>query len=302
MITDKQQSSPRLGFIGMGAMGSRMAGRLLAAGYDLTVYNRERERTRMLEQRGAKVAATPGELASRADIILSSVADDAAVENVMTGSDGALAAARLGTTFIEMSTISPAMSRRLYEMALGKGVSVLDSPVSGSTPQAEQGQLVIFVGGEKTVYDRCQPILGVLARESFYMGPSGSGVTMKLCVNTLLGLGMQALAEAITLGLKAGLQRERLLEVLGGTVVLSPSQKSKLENVLKGVYPPTFPLRLMFKDFGLILDTAMHLAAAMPITAAAQQVCAVEFARQSAAGRDEDFSSVVRTMEQMAGV
>jgi len=108
-------------------------------------------------------------------------------------------------------------------------------------------------------------------------GPPVPGVTMKLCVNTLLGLGMQALAEAITLGLKAGLQRERLLEVLGGTVVLSPSQKSKLENVLKGAYPPTFPLRLMFKDFGLILDTAMHLAAAMPITAAAQQVCAVEF-------------------------
>jgi 3-hydroxyisobutyrate dehydrogenase-like beta-hydroxyacid dehydrogenase len=255
-----------------------------------------------LEQRGAKVAATPRELASRADIILSSVADDAAVENVMTGSEGALAPARPGTILIEMSTVSPAMTRRLYEVALRKGVSVLDSPVSGSTPQAEQGQLVIFVGGEKTVYDQCQKILGVLARESFYMGPAGSGATMKLCVNTLLGLGMQALAEAITLGLKAGLQRERLLEVLGGTVVLSPSQKSKLENVLKDAYPTTFPLRLMFKDFGLILDTAMHLAVAMPITAAAQQVCAAEFARQSAAGRDEDFSSVVRTMEQMAQV
>jgi 3-hydroxyisobutyrate dehydrogenase len=204
MAMDKQQSSARLGFIGMDAMGSRMAGRLLAAGYDLTVYNlynREWGHTSMLEQRGAKVAATPRELASRADIILSSVssvADDAAVENVMTGSDGVLTAARLGTTFIEMSTISLTTSRRLYEVALGKGVSVLDSPVSGSTPQAEQGQLVIFVGGEKTVYDRCQPILGVLARESFYMGPSGSEVTMKLCVNTLLGLGMQALAEAIT--------------------------------------------------------------------------------------------------------
>jgi len=194
------------------------------------------------------------------------------------------------------------MSRLLYEVALRKGVSVLDSPVSGSTPQAEQGQLVIFVGGEKTVYDQCQKILGVLARESFYMGPAGSGATMKLCVNTLLGLGMQALAEAITLGLKAGLQRERLLEVLGGTVVLSPSQKSKLENVLKDTYPTTFPLRLMLKDFGLILETAMHLAAAMPITAAAQQVCAAEFAKQSSAGRDEDFSSVVRTMEQMAQI
>src|SRR3989442_2893783 len=196
MTTDTHPSSARLGFIGMGAMGSRMADRLLAAGYDLTVYNRERERTRMLEQRGAKVAATPRELASRADVILSSVAEDAAVENVVTGPNGALAAARLGTTFIEMSTISPAMSRRLYEVAFGKGVSVLDSPVSGSPPQAEQGQLVIFVGGEKTVYDRCQPILGVLARESFYMGPSGSGVTMKLCVNTLLGLGMQEIGRA----------------------------------------------------------------------------------------------------------
>src|SRR5256712_8225518 len=121
MTTDKQQSGARLGFIGMGAMGSRMAGGLLAAGYDLTVYNRERERTRMLEQRGAKVAATPRELASRADIILSSVADDAAVENVVTGSDGALAAARLGTTLIQMSTIPPAISRRLLEVAPREG-------------------------------------------------------------------------------------------------------------------------------------------------------------------------------------
>src|SRR5207245_1438870 len=248
VTTDKQQSSARLGFIGMGAMGSRMADRLLAAGYNLTVYNRERERTRILEQRGAMVAATPRELASRADIILSSVADDAAVENVMIRADGALATARPGTIFIEMSTVSTAMSRRLHEVALRKKVSVLDSPVSGSTPQAEQGQLVIFVGGEKTVYDQCQKILGVLARESFYMGPSGSGVTMKLCVNTLLGLGMQALAEAVTLGLKAGLSRERLLEVLGGTVVLSPSQTSHLENVLKGSYPPTFPIARMFND------------------------------------------------------
>jgi 3-hydroxyisobutyrate dehydrogenase-like beta-hydroxyacid dehydrogenase len=283
-------------------MGSRMAGRLLAAGYDLTVYNRERERTRMLEQRGAKIAATPLELASRTDIILSSVADDAAIENVMTGSDGALAAARPSTIFIEMSTVSPALSRRLYEAGRRKGVSVLDAPVSGTTSVAEQGQLIIFVGGEQSVYDRCRPILGVLGKTSFYMGPNGSGATMKLCANTMLGLGMQALAEAVTLGLKAGLQRERLLEVLGSTTVVSPSQSSKLENVLKGAYPPAFPLRLMYKDFRLILNTAMDLSAAMPITAAAEQVYAVEFARQSAAGHDEDFSSVVRAMEQMVDV
>jgi 3-hydroxyisobutyrate dehydrogenase-like beta-hydroxyacid dehydrogenase len=301
MTTDNQPPRPRLGFIGMGSMGSRMAGRLLSAGYDLTVYNRQRERTRPLEQRGARVAATPHDLAAGADIVLSCVADDLAVEAVMTGSDGALTAARPGTIFIEMSTVAPATSRRLYEAALREQVAVLDAPVSGSTPQAEQGQLLIFVGGEQAVYDRCRPILGMLGRESFYLGPAGSGATTKLCVNALLGLGMQALAEAIALGLKAGLQREPFLAALGDTAVLSPSQKSKLENARKGAYPATFPLRLMLKDFGLILGSAMELSVPMPATGAAQQVCVAEHTRQSAAGRDEDFSSVIRAMEQAAG-
>lgn len=301
MAPDSQQSQPRLGFIGLGAMGSRMAGRLLAAGYDLTVFNRGRERMRPLEQRGAKAADTPGDVARNAEVILVSVADDAAVENVITGADGALHEARAGAILINMSTVSPALSRRLSETALINGVSVLDAPVSGSTPQAEQGLLIIFVGGEHAAYERCRP-LPVLGREPFYIGPAGSGSTMKLCVNALLGLGVQALAEAVALGLKAGLDRDRLLDVLGATVVLSPSQRSKLENVRKDTYPPTFPLRLMLKDFALILDTAMGLSVAMPSTAAAQQVGAAEFARQRADGRGEDFSSVVRAMEQIAQV
>jgi 3-hydroxyisobutyrate dehydrogenase-like beta-hydroxyacid dehydrogenase len=198
--------------------------------------------------------------------------------------------------------VSPATSRRLHEAAGGKGASALDAPVSGTTSVAEQGQLVIFVGGDKAVFQRCQPILAVLGREAFHMGPAGTGATMKLCTNTLLGVGLQALAEAVAFGLKAGLERDRLVEVLADTAVVSPSQKSKLENVRKESYPAAFPLRLMFKDYRLILDTAMNLPSAMPATAAAEQVCAVEFARESAAGRDEDFSSVVRTMEQLAKV
>jgi 3-hydroxyisobutyrate dehydrogenase-like beta-hydroxyacid dehydrogenase len=123
---------------------------------------------------------------------------------------------------------------------------------------------------------------------------------MKLCVNTLLGVGMQALAEALALGLKGGLERERLLDVIGRTAVVSPSQLSKLRNAGSGAYPPEFPLRLMLKDFRLIAETAMHLSAAMPGTAAALRTCSVEFDRQSAAGRDEDFSSIIRAMEHMA--
>jgi 3-hydroxyisobutyrate dehydrogenase len=292
----------RVGFIGQGAMGSRMAARLLAAGHDMVVYDRTHEATRSLEQRGGRVAAGPRQLAAEADIVFSSVTDDAALEQVMFGSEGVLAGARHGTTLIDMSTVSPRMSRRLHDAAQPAGVSVLDAPVSGSTPQAEQGQLVIFVGGDEDVFQKCQPILAVLGSKTLYLGANGSGTTMKLCVNALLGLGVQALAEAITLGEKGGLARERLIQVLSETAVISPSQKSKLENARTEQYPAAFPLRLMHKDFGLILETARELSVPMPATDAAARVAAAEHDRQVAAHSDEDFSVVVRAMEHLAGV
>jgi len=292
----------KTGFIGLGAMGGRMAGRLLEAQHDVVVYDRVREATRPLEQRGATVAAGSRQLAAGADIVFSSVTDDAALEQVMFGPDGALAGARSGTIVIDMSTVSPRTSRRLHDAGQRQGVPVLDAPVSGSTVQAEQGQLVIFVGGEEDTYRRCQPMLAVLGSKTLYLGPSGAGTMMKLCANTLLGLGVQALAEAIALGVKGGLPRERFLQVLGETAVVSPSQKSKLENARTRAYPAAFPLRLMVKDFGLILQTATELSVQMPATAAAVQVAAAEHARQLAAHTDEDFSVVVRTMERLAGV
>src|SRR2546422_7767099 len=155
----------------------------------------------------------------------------------MLGCVGEWGVARPGTIVIDMSTVSPRMSRRLQESARAKGVAVLDAPVSGSTPQAEQGQLVIFVGGEEDVYQKCQPILAVLGSKTLYLGPGGSGTTMKLCANTLLGLGVQALAEAFALGEKGGLPRERLFQVLSETAVVSPSQRSKLENARKDEDP-----------------------------------------------------------------
>src|SRR5258706_6984710 len=207
-------ANPRLGFIGMGGMGSRMAARLLAAGYDITIYNRNRERTRLLEKQGATVAAEPGELAAHVDIVLSSLADDGAVESVMLGPDGTLARARPGTVFIEMSTVSPSLSRRIHDLALEKGVFVLDAPVSGTTTVAEHGHLVIFVGGDEAAYDRCLTVLQLLARETHYIGSAGSGASMQLCANTLLRLGMHALAEDVAIGLKARMPPARLFEVL----------------------------------------------------------------------------------------
>jgi len=295
-------SKPTVGFIGLGGMGSRMAGRLLDDDYPLVVYNRNRKRAEALAERGAAIAASPRELAQRCRFVLSSLSDDAAVEAMMHGPDGALAGMKPETILIEMSTLYPATHVALHRAAAEKGAAALDAPVSGSLPQAEQGQLVIFVGGEAEVHRQARPILDVLGKESFHMGPAGAGATMKLVVNALLGLGLQALAEAIVLGEKSGLDGARLLEVLGQTAVVSPAQKGKLENARKDEYPPTFPVRLMFKDFGLVLRKAAEVLAPMPATAAAQQVCAAERAAQAAAGKEEDFSAVIRQVRRSAGI
>src|SRR5216683_7593243 len=146
--------------------------------------------------------------------------------------------------FIGMGTVSPHTSRHLFQAARAKGVAMIDAAVSGSVPQVEQGSLVIFVGGDQQTYEQCKPILDVLGENSFYMGASGMGSTMKLVVNTLLGLGMQALAEAIALGEKAGIEQGLLLDVLEQTAVLTAGQKSKLANVKRGQYPTQFALSL----------------------------------------------------------
>ncbi len=201
----------------------------------------------------------------------------------------------------------PATSRWLADVARVHGLQALDAPVSGSTPQAEQGTLVIFVGGDETVYERCRPLLATLGRTVDYMGGAGCGSTMKLVVNTLLGLEMQTIAEAIALGEKGGLAKPRLLEVLGQTTSLAPAHVTKLRNAAQEQYPAAFSLALMHKDFGLILQLAAHLAVSMPSTAAAEQMCSAEPAaatRQGATrgGNEEDFSAVIRLMERLAGV
>jgi SpoVK/Ycf46/Vps4 family AAA+-type ATPase len=155
----------------------------------------------------------------------------------------------------------------------------------------------MFVGGERAAHGRCRPILDVIGRATLYMGPSGAGATMKLVVNSLLGVGMQALAEAIALGERAGLDREALLDALGQTAVLTPGQKAKLENARRESYPVAFALRLMWKDLGLVLRLAQEHAVSMPATAAAHEVLAIERAK----GLEEDFSAVIRTVEELSG-
>ncbi len=281
----------RIGFAGLGAMGSRMARRLAAAGYPLTVYNRSPAAAEPFRADGIADAATPRELAAGSDVIVSMLFDDAAVRGVLTGPDGVLAAARPGLTVIEMSTVAPATARDLHAAAAAAGVAYLDAPVSGSTPQAEQGQLVVLVGGDPATFEQCKPILLAMGKAAEHLGGPGAGSAAKLVINSMLAVGVQALAEAVALGERAGLDRGRLLDVIGQTAVVSPGQKSKFPNALNDTFPPAFALRTVAKDLRLILALAAEVDVPMPAAAATR--AAVD--RAVADHGDEDFSVLIKT-------
>jgi 3-hydroxyisobutyrate dehydrogenase len=297
-MTKTEHSRPGIGFIGMGHMGSHMVKRLLRGGYHLTVYDRTAERARAMSQLGASVAETPRALAARSNVIISCVTNDRALDAVMQAPDGALAGVHAESVIIDMSTVAPQASRHLFQAAQAKGVPMIDAAVSGSVPQVEQGSLVIFVGGERETYERCKPVLDVLGKQSTYLGSSGKGTTMKLVVNLLLGLGRQALAEALVLGEKAGLEREQLITVLKQTAVVSPRQQADLEHARLREYPADFALALMSKDFQLMLDEAFEVSAPLPVTAVAQQLATAAMPGYG----EEDASAIIQFMEALAGL
>jgi len=284
----------KLGFIGIGYMGRPIAQRLLQAGFSLVAYDLNPTKAEQLVSYGGLVAESIAELASGCDVVLSCLASEEALLGVYLGASGALASMRPGSLVIEMSTVSPETSRRLAEHASHQGIHVLDVTISGSTPVAEQGALVLFGGGDQAWFQAAESIFRAVARKYFYMGLSGSGATMKLVVNTLLGIGMQAIAEAVALGEKAGLERNQLLAVLSHTAVVAPAHFGKLQRVMNGDFSPQFPLRLMNKDFGLILSLAAAVGARVPATEAAFEVNA----RRSDEQKEEDFSAVILQMER----
>jgi 3-hydroxyisobutyrate dehydrogenase-like beta-hydroxyacid dehydrogenase len=286
----------RLGFIGIGNMGSRIAKRLLEHGYQVIAYNRSREAAEALVKHGATVADSIPELASKSDVVLSSLTNDEAVKSVYTDPHGVFAYIRRGSAIIEMSTVLPATSRELGDLSRQVGVKCLDSPVSGSTPAAEEGTLTLFCGGDEELFQAAQPIFSSIASQNFYLGGSGSGTAMKLVANTLLGVGMQAIAESVALGQKEGLDRHRLFEVLSRTAVIAPAHLGKLSRADHGDYSAQFEIGLMNKDFGLVLETAAAAKVPMPATAAAFQMNVAEFSE----GKEEDFSAVITLMERLA--
>jgi 3-hydroxyisobutyrate dehydrogenase-like beta-hydroxyacid dehydrogenase len=286
----------RLGFVGLGYLGSRIARRLVAAGFPVVVYDLEYRNAVELAHAGAEVARSPAELAAEVDVVLSCLPDERAVETVYLGPGNVLASARRGTRIIEMSTISPEASRRLWQAGRKYDLSVLDVAVSGSTSAAEAGKLTLFGGGDRNMFESAELIFAAIASQWFHMGSSGSGEAMKLVVNTLLGVGMQAIAEAVALGVSLDLPRDVLLDTLAKTAVVAPAHIGKLATAKKDDYAPQFKVRLMHKDFGLVLAAALRSGLSLPATEASAAVNAAE----AACGGEEDFSAVIRRMEHGA--
>ena len=288
----------KIGFIGLGNMGSRMARRLLDHGYHLEVYDRDPAKAEAIAAKGGVLAKNILELAHGVNVLISCLTNDEAVQSVYAGVEGFFAGARAGTVVLEMSTISPESSRELHKLGAKSGIEVMDVAISGSTPAAENGILTLLAGGSRELFGAAQPIFQSVAKQYFLLGRPGSGTAMKLVVNTLLGVGMQAIAEAVVLGEKAGLDREHLLDVLSQTAVIAPAHVGKLAKIAIHDYTPQFPLRLMNKDFTLILKAAAEARIPMPATEAAFRVNSEELA----GSEEEDFSAVLRRMEVVAGI
>jgi 3-hydroxyisobutyrate dehydrogenase-like beta-hydroxyacid dehydrogenase len=285
-----------LGFVGVGYMGRPIARRLLESGFKLLAYDLEQSKADQLVPFGGRVAESLAELSANCNVVLSCLPSDLAVLDIYSGPDGLIGNARSGSLIIDMSTVDPQTSQQLARLGSERGVEVLDVTISGSTPAAEKGLLTLFAGGDRGSFAAVQSIFQVIARKYFYLGPNGSGATMKLVANTLLGIGMQAIAEAVALGEKAGLDRKRLFEVLSETAVIAPAHVGKLERARNNDYSPQFPLRLMNKDFELILNLAAAVGVKMPATG----VAFVVNARQLEQGQEQDFSAVILQMEQQA--
>ncbi len=278
----------QLGFIGLGLMGSRLTRRLHAAGWNIRAWNRSPQPAAEIRKEGVAIAPSIADLVADSDVILSSLANDAAVRSVYLDKGGVFSAAKPGTIILEMSTISPEMSRRLHQEARTRGVNFLDVAISGSTPAVDAGTITLLAGGDKETFEQCVPIFESIAKQWFLIGPGSSGVQMKLVVNLLLGLDMQAIAEAVSLGEHLQIDRNVLLDVLSKTAVVAPAMAGKFRKIKDGDYSPEFPLRLMSKDMDLVMDAASASGADLPAASVAQSVLA---SNVSASG-DLDLSAI----------
>ena len=288
-----------IGFIGLGIMGRPMAKNLLKAGYPLVVHSRSRGPVDELVRTGARAATSPRDVAAHSEVLITMLPSSPDVELVTLGQDGIVEGARRGLIYVDMSTISPIVSQKVGRALASSDVRMLDAPVSGGEKGAIDAALSIMVGGEKAVFDAVLPILQALGRTITHLGPLGSGGFTKLANQIIVAVNLTALAEALTLAKKAGLDRELTLTALAGGLAGSKCLDQKRPNYVANTYNPGFKIDLHYKDLGLIMESARALGVPLPTTAAVQELFSALRVKKRGG---LDHSGVITLLEDLAGV
>ena len=277
----------RIGFIGLGLMGSPLTRRLHSSGWNVQAWNRSPDPTKSLARDGVAISSSVANLVAHSDVIISSWPMMRPFTPCI--STTAVSSPRQpGTIILEMSTISPELSRLLHKKASDQGVDLLDLAISGSTRAVEAGTITLLAGGDQNTFERCTPIYESIAKQWFLIGPGSSGILMKLVVNLLLGIDMQAIAEAVSLGEHLRIDRNVLLDVLSRTTVVPPAFERKFQKIRNNDYSPEFPLRLMSKDMDLVMEAAKTSGADLPAARVAQSTLAANLSSNG----DQDLSAI----------
>jgi 3-hydroxyisobutyrate dehydrogenase-like beta-hydroxyacid dehydrogenase len=288
-----------LGYVGLGAMGGRMAKRLMEKGHTVTGYNRTKSKAQGLIEQGMRWADSPRAVCESAEVIFVMVTNSDALDMVATGADGLLAGLSRGKVLIDVSTVSPARSRALAAKVRAKGADMLDAPVSGSVVTLEQGKLSVMVGGNKATFDRLKPLLDDIGPKVTYVGDNGLALAMKIATNLSLAVQMLAFSEGVALAEKSGIRREIAVEVLTHSAVASPMVQYRGPMVLSLPKEPWFDVSMMQKDMLLALEMGRNLGVPLPTTAVTNEMLTA--ARGMGLGH-HDFAVLFEVLARLSGI
>ena len=289
----------QIGFIGIGLMGQPMARRLLETGYSLTVWNRTAEKAGSLLAAGAKAASSPRALAQASDVVITMVTDSSASEEVCCGSDGVLDGAHPGLILIDMSSIAPEMSRSIAERARAKGVPMLDAPVTGNPKVASEGKLGIMVGGAKETFEACLPILQKMGVKIIHVGGNGMGTTLKLINNLVMGVAIEASAEALVLAVKAGIDPQKVIEITSVGGARTGAMEVRGPWMVQHDFSPHFSANNMYKDLSSAMKLAEEAGVSLPATSVSREMLR---AAKSQGKGNLDSAVVITVLEAMANI
>lgn len=289
----------KVAFIGLGTMGIPMALNILNAGFDLTVHNRTRDKEKIPAKEGAQRAASPREAAVGAEVIITCVSDTPDVEEVIMGENGVIHGAQAGSIVVDMSTISPSTTRRIAQDLGKNGIKMIDAPVSGGSEGAQKGTLSIMVGGEAEDLEKVDPVLKAMGKTITHVGPVGAGQLTKAINQIIVGGTYWSVAEGVTLGIKAGLDMDKVLQAVGSGAAQSWTLTNRSGNMIKNSYPLGFKVKLHRKDLNIALEIARELGVTLPLAAYVEQVETGLIARGH---EDEDMSALARSIRQQSGL